>query len=517
MTVKQTVSRIDTSFADGVIGVVSSVEVSITPGIPTFDVIGLCDSSIRESRGRISAAIRSSGFLMPRGHITVSISPAYVHKSGTSFDFSIALGILFASGQLHNNKYSRIYAAGELSLTGLVKETPGSVLRLTAIKNSNYDVVFIPNNELDSAACAGVGVTVAESLLDAVNMIKSKNVISNQYKLSELVDSDENYTDFSALRGQSKASRAVLIAAAGFHNIILIGSPGSGKSMAGSIIAGLLPKLRTDELCDVYALRNAAGMSSSIDSKSYRRPFRYVHQSYGASKLFGSSVTLKPGELALANKGVLFMDELLEFPPSITDLLRQPMEEHCYRLVKNGVSYVFPSSFMLVGATNPCRCGLLLEPGNKCKCGVAVRRSYSSRISGPFLDRIDIVSEMHLVNQGDLPSTMKIGLAKESPELREKISELWEVQRERNREVNAVGEHNSDVCCENLADLFRADKNVIDCACSIAGKSDLSVRSFQRLLRVGRTIADIAGRRDMNADDVSEAAIYKSRGILAND
>lgn len=513
MASKITTGKVYSSFADGPEGRSAIIEISLSSGLPSFDIIGMCDASIRESRGRIMTAIRQAGFSIPKGHITVSITPSFIKKSGSGFDLPIAVGMLLVSGQIPGLSSLRIFASGELSLKGEVLATPGAVMRARTIVNNNFDVCFAPRGERDSYACCGAGAVFVDDLREVCGLI-------NSYKFNPLVPTlpdpgETSYEgmDFSVLKGQEKASRAILLAAAGWHNTLLIGSPGSGKTTAARIIKGLMPDLEAREACECFALRNALGLDTEFTARSYLRPFRTVTPGIGTSALLGSASKQLPGEISLADHGVLFMDELCEFSAKMIDALRLPMEDRNIVLKYSGRAVTFPSDFLFVGATNPCRCGLVLEKPTKCTCSKSVREGYLNKLSGPFLDRIDLFTEMYSVDAAGLKDSVSSQDIKKSKELRELVSSCWEIQRERYKDTEMPNALNGCFDSENLSEILRADSKVVEKAAVAASVGGYSVRSFKRLIKVGRTIADLEGRKDIKESDIGEAMSFRFRRV----
>lgn len=505
MASKVNIVRVCTSFMDGMTRVNAMIEVSITPGLPSFDVIGLCDPSVRESRGRIQPALIASGFTMPKGHITASISPSYIKKTGTGFDLPIALGMLMASGQLPYNPASRIYASGELMLDGTVKGTPSASLRLHM--DEDYDVVFIPADEEDAARCAGIYAMPIGHLLQLQSVFIDGCYEPKKYSVNDIEELFEEVPDFSAVKGQEKAIRALLIAAAGVHNILLLGSPGCGKTMAGKILAGILPPLKGSEIGDVYSIMEAAGLKDDPEEclvLSDRRPFRYIYPGMSRGRILGNPNKLLPGELALANHGVLFADEIFEFKREVMEALRVPLEDHVVRMSKDGRNFAFPASFVFVAAGNPCRCGMLYEEGRRCTCTPQIINNYMAKLSGPVRDRIDLVAEMRSISGEYLAESAIKEERKINERMKAHVKCAWEMQRRRFNDGVFNG-----TCCNVDADIFRADSDVVNYAAEIAEASGFSARGFNRLLRVGRTIADLDGREDMCKADVAEAGIYR--------
>lgn len=507
MSGKPSVARVYSGFARGTDCVISEIEISVSPGIPTFSVIGLCDSSIRESHGRLISALKSAGFKMPKGHVTINISPAYMKKSGSGFDLAMALGILFASGQLPFAEDRKLYAEGELSLDGSVKGTPGAALRLNKARNSGFGYIIIPEEERDSARCTGFEGQCVKDLSDACSIFGFKGYRPEQFELGDVILPETERIDISMLKGQEKTKRALILSAAGFHNMLLLGSPGSGKTMAAGIVSGILPMLDSDETGEVYALYEALnGPGTKISGE---RPVRCISPDITPGKLLGSTLSITPGEMALANHGILFADEIMEFPSQILDLMRKPLEEREVRLFKNGNTYVFPADMIFIGAGNPCKCGLYYEPGARCKCTAAVRRRYLNRLSGPFLERIDIFSEMRSIGKEDMSLMYADGKTAESPVIRERIAESWAIQRER----YGMKTFNSCFSSANIADAMRLSKDVLTYCSELASKGLFSARGYQKTLRLARTIADYEGKQDVERADVSEAAVFRAHEL----
>lgn len=505
MSYKNKVVRLKSCFSEGMVATCVDIDVTITPGIPTFDVIGLCDSSIRESKWRIRSAINSSGLKMPQGHITISISPAYMHKSGTAFDLPMAIGILIASNQISIRSGIEIYAEGELSLTGEIKQTPGAMIRLREASLGKYDYVIFPEEENRYAEIIGIKGIAFANLGILIRAFKENSVSTMTYASGELVESPCDELDFSLLKGQEKAKRSLLLAAAGKHNILLLGSPGCGKTMAGRLISSILPVMTNDELTDVFCLLNCCSGEENLGSVG--RPFRHIVPTTSVVSLLGSSRTMLPGEIAKANHGVLFADEICEYKNEVLDALRVPLESREVRLTKDGVTYVYPSSFIFVGAGNPCKCGMLFEEGSKCRCTRQMRNRYMSKLSGPLLDRIDLFAEMRSISKKDMAAFGESN--NENLALRAKVNSAWQRQRER---YGCIGNHlfNGTINTDAGMELMRASKEVINEASRISEQHGYSGRGFTRVIKVARTIADVADRDDISVSDVYEAAIYRN-------
>ena len=504
MSGKPSVARIYSGFTRGTECVISELEISVTPGIPTFSVIGLCDSSIRESHGRLISALGSAGFKMPKGHVTINITPAYMKKSGSGFDLAMALGILFASGQIKIPSDKKVYAEGELSLDGSVKGTPGAALRLNKARTAGFGFVLIPDEERDSARCTGSEGQCVKTLSDACSVFGFTGYRPERFGLGEVSAQGTERIDISMLKGQEKTKRALVLSAAGFHNMLLLGSPGSGKTMAAGILSGILPPLDADETGEVYALYEALdGPSAKITTE---RPVRVISPDITPGKLLGNAMSMTPGEMALANHGILFADEIMEYPSQVLDLMRKPLEDREVRLFHNGVICTYPAQLIFIGAGNPCKCGMLYEPGSRCRCTAGSRSRYMNKLSGPFLERIDIFTEMRSIGKTDMALMYADEKNAQSPEIREKVAACWARQMERYGERT----FNSCVTSSNIAETMRLSKDILDYCSELASKGLFSARGYQKTLRLARTIADFEGRDDVIRSDVAEAAMFRA-------
>ena len=513
MAVKQKVVKLSSCFVDGVIATYSDIEISLSPGIPTFDIIGLCDSSIRESRGRITSAVRSLGHLMPKGHITVNISPAYMHKSGSGFDLPIALGILMLAGIIDYDSSRTVYAQGELSLNGDVKGTPGSILKLMeAVKHSN-DIVLIPREEMTAAGCSGIACMCVDSLRDASLILEEDSYKAEVHELNPdgyQFRRERHQKSLGYLKGQPKAETAITIACAGMHSLLMLGSPGCGKSFAAEIIARLMPCADEYEISQYLALQEVADISAGYGLYS-GRPFRRISSNCTSSQLTGKPGSYIPGELALANNGVLFADEICEFSPKIIDELKGPLEEHVVRMNKDGKVITVPASFLFVATGNPCRCGMYYEGAGKCKCTPAMRKNYLKKLSGSFLDRIDLFTEMRSVGQQDLKEMTDGYIEDDYSEIcsEDKIRIAWAMQRERYGWRPGEPKRFNGTCENISGECFDYDSTVSGFASEAAKRAGLSGRGFAKLMRVARTIADMEGSVKMNVDHVKRALMFK--------
>jgi magnesium chelatase family protein len=517
--------NISTCFLYGMEGILADIEVAISAGLPNFDIVGLCDPSIRESKERVRAAIRHAGYEFPTGRITVGLSPAYMHKSGSSFDLPLALCVLLASGQIHAAHKGRIFAYGELTLTGMVREVPGSILRLCSTRNTDITHVIIPFQNKKEAELMDIHAYGVSSLANAIcivegndayqiledNRVQEPLVTISHGKNREIDASTYEPVDFSMLRGQEKTGRALLLAASGFHNILLTGSPGSGKTTAARVLQGILPPLTAEEKLELLKLQSATRVLHEEDLHLDQRPFRYVHHTCTSAAMAGGGANPTPGELSLSLHGVLFLDEMAEFSPRVLDLLRQPMEENSILISRAGMKIRFPTQFLLVGAMNPCRCGKILEDPKACTCNEWQRKQYINHISGPLLDRIDLFSELYRVEKLALMESVQGVNLHASDCMREQVAACWNRQYMRCDESGQVRTLNGLNRTLRIMDSFRISKKAVDFAVQSAERLKITARGLNRMLRVARTVADLDEKSDVLISHVAESIQFRQK------
>ncbi|MBO4650796.1 MAG: YifB family Mg chelatase-like AAA ATPase [Clostridiales bacterium] len=502
-------ARVKTLYLQGLEGMVAEVEASIFPGLPSFEVVGLGDSSIREAKERVRASIRSCGFIFPNQRLLVNISPAYLHKSGSSFDLAIAMAILLATGQVEQ-QVRDVVIYGELSLTGEVRPVPGSVSRLLCMENENEKTCIVPRKDMDEAYLLGVKVRGVETLMEAISVVcgyTNEDEIDPSYELDE--DLPEPSVDISTLRGQPAALRAITLAAAGFHNMLLVGSPGTGKSLSARILQGILPPLTKEEKIDLLRVESSLTVLPKESISSMERPFRYVHHTCTPSAMVGGGRNAVPGEISRALNGILFLDELPEFSPKVLDLLRVPIETGEMKVSRNNCTNVFPARFMLIGAMNPCRCGKCLESPSECTCSPSMITSYQGKVSGALLDRMDIYCPLNRISEDSLLETMKGDYSPESLKWRNRVEEVWDRQFERCKDAGIAAVRNGECRENNLGELFRLGQKEMEYAAMVAHQMQLSVRGLQRMVRLSRTIADMDDERDVKTEHIVEAVSFR--------
>lgn len=488
------------------------VEVDINQGLPSFTIVGLPDQSVQESKERLRSALKSSGFKLPTTRITVNLAPADIRKSWPSFDVALAVWILSHMWEIEDNTYlQNSIFLWELSLNGELRSVSGILPSVIGAKEKWFQHIFVPyENYSEASVIDGIDIFPVRTLEDLVWFLKGRVTLPSPSVIENTTTGSpqESKYDFAYVVWQRQARRALEIAAAGLHNIIMSGPPWSGKTLLAKTFATILPDLEKEEMVEISKIYSISGLLSKENPLIDKRPFRSVHHTASSISIIGGGRNAKPWEISLSHKGVLFLDEVLEFPKMVLEVLRQPLEDGVITVNRVNSSYTYPAKFVLVGAMNPCPCGYLTDPDASCVCTMDQIKRYRSKLSGPMVDRIDMMIEVPKVKTQDF-SAQNISKEESSADIKKRVQKAYDIQVQRFLGIGITS--NSQMWVKEIQKFCKLDTQSTQLLQKAVESMNLSARVYYRILKLSRTIADLEGCSNILLSHIAEALSYRQQ------
>lgn len=503
------VCKVLTSTVIGLDAYKIEVEVDLVNSLPSVSIVGLPDAAVNEARERVRSAIKNSSFSFPQKKVVVNLAPADIKKEGTNFDLPIAVGILIEEGVIQEEKTQGVAFIGELSLDGTLRSIIGVLPHVLGLKNAGVKTVIVPKENAKEASLAdGITVLSANNLNEVVNNFIETPLEVVKTNVDEYLAKgvEESYLyDFKDVKGQQKAKKALEIAAAGGHNMIMVGTPGSGKTLMAKCFASILPPLELSEALELTKIYSVSGLLANNEPLMVKRPFRAVHHTASANGIIGGGTNPKPGEITLAHRGVLFLDEIVEFPRNVLEVLRQPLEDGEVVISRAKHSIKYPANFMLLAAMNPCPCGYLGDKEKHCTCTEYQINRYRAKLSGPLLDRIDIQIDVPRLTTDELLNTNTE--AESSVDIRKRVINARKIQKERYKEAGILT--NSQLTADMVKKYCKIDESSKEILKLAVTKYQLSGRRYDRVLKLSRTIADLDNSEIITTKHITQALQYR--------